>query len=210
MKRYAIVTALAFLLLAPDRVRAVPQSGPPPAARPHGAPRNADGLQCAVIRGHLVADVRQHDANLIDIGDVGPWNYEFINHRVQIWQTGADTFCVVFRNAGFFNTVAGPSPGGTGQISAGIAGPLVGSSTIAVHGALNPHPPYPTHGDAGTFNALCDAPSGTCTGVFFDWPTFYFTPGSTINVEQFEFIYFGGEHGTWVNALTGNRGDITD
>jgi len=161
-------------------------------------------------RGALVIDVAQRIRGDIDSGVAGNnWAYDSYRKRIQVWEGTPGTFCALVRYSGSFVTVAGPSPGGAGTISAGIRGSFAGVYSATVRGALNPAPGVPTTGDLGTTDYLCDAATGACPGKV-DWVQVYFNPGASFSFDWWIWVYLAGSHGLWVNASGGNLGDLHD
>jgi hypothetical protein len=109
---------------------------------------------------------------------------------------------------GHFSTYAGDSPAGCdtnpgGQIKAGVSGKFSGSFDMSVSN--------------GTFN-----PNGSCVLTTYDgwsqcdtagWVEGFFGPAATYSVGAFSFDYKASGQGLiyshWINADTGNSGDIS-
>ena len=77
--------------------------------------------------------------------------------------------------------------------------------------SLKTNPPYDLKGHIGQFDYNCNQ-SGACRSIF-DWLSTYFD--STSGFADFTqnwwgWIYHGGNDGTWVNAINGSSGDITN
>lgn len=165
--------------------------------------------------GQLVINVTHKVTNDVDsrVGG-GVWAFDNYNKQIQVWQVGANTFCAVVRYEGSFTTIAGPSPEGTDpNIAAGIRGAFEGGYRADITGTLNPNPSYRTRGNIGAFDYGCAATDpgdhSSCTGLF-SWLGTYFTSVSSFDQPWWGWVYHGGRNGTWVNAVTGNQGDITD
>lgn len=205
MKRFAFLIAVALLigLLVPEG-RAL--ASPPVPHLNWGSQLNAS--QCP--GGQLVINVVQDVVNDADSGVAGnAWAFDHYTRQIQVWQVSSDTFCALVQYEGGFVTKAGPSPAGTGTIAAGIAGTLQGGYRSTVFtGTLNSTPAYPTGGNIGTFDYKCDA-SFNCPGRV-DWVSAYFGSSSGFDLAWWGWIYHGGNNSTWVNASTGNQGDITN
>lgn len=160
--------------------------------------------------GKLVVNVVQRVINNADSGVTTPvWAFDEFTRQIQVWQTGADTFCATVKYQGSFVTIAGPSPMGLGVIEAGIKGTFEGGYTAPISGKLKATPGANTKGNIGTVDYACDA-AGACPGAFF-WADLYFEtgdPGFVFDQPWWGWIYHGGNNGTWVNASGGNSGDI--
>ena len=74
---------------------------------------------------------------------------------------------------------------------------------------LSPNPTARTRGSIGTFDYMCDV-FDNCPGRV-DWTTLYFNNGAAapLSLDWWGWIYHAGNNGSWVNAITGNSGDIT-
>jgi hypothetical protein len=165
----------------------------------------ANTSQCS---GSLVINVTQSIRNDADSGVGGNyWANDNYNRNIKVWQTAPNTFCVVTQYDGQFTTYAGASPQNTGTVGAGVTGNFSGGYTATFTGTLNPSPSKPTHGNIGTFNYNCDA-SGNCPG-YVSWTDIYFTNVSNFNEDPWGWTYVTCNNGSWVNASTGNSGDIT-
>ena len=98
-----------------------------------------------------------------------------------------NTYCATWRDSGTFVTVAGPSPGGTGTVDAGILGRLTRTAvTTNFTAAFQPH--AATSGALGTFAAP------------FDWTSLYFS-----NVQGFGLVWYSNLHTTTANGSWGSR-----
>src|SRR5581483_1972686 len=117
-------------------------------------------------------------------------------------------YCAMIDDTGSFVTFEGTSPAGSGHVSAGVVGRINGGYTTTVFtGTVNPHPAYATHGNLGTFDLEC-TDAYTCNGAY---PSFlsYFTGSPSWDYANWGWAYHTAQNGTWVNASTGNTGDIT-
>ena len=166
--------------------------------------------QC--LPGTLVVNVTQHIISDADSGVAGNyWAFDNYERHIKVWQTGLTTYCAIVRYDGEFTTVAGPSPQNTGTVAADIQGEFKGGyRTTQFTGTWAPT--KPTSGDLGTFDYACVLSAGnsvaTCPG-HVDWTTFYFSGTSGFDLAWWGWIYKTDANGTWVNAITGNLGDIT-
>jgi hypothetical protein len=160
--------------------------------------------------GPLVINVTLKVANDIDSGVGGNyWATDAYNRHIQVWQVAANTFCAIVQYEGSFVTVDGASPGNTGTVAAGATGSFEGGYRAIITGSLNPDPAYRTRGNIGKFDYGCDPGTGNCSSAF-SWPSAYFNAGYGFAYEWWGWIYHGGKNGTWVNAIDGNAGDITN
>ncbi len=176
----------------------------PPAANPQ---------QCT--QGTLVVNVNYTLKNDYDSGVAGnAWANDTINRHLQIRQVGntapnsTTQYCAMVDDNGFFVTFAGVSPAGSGHVSAGIVGRINGGyDTTLFTGTLDPSPAYATHGNLGTFNLAC-TDAYTCPGAY---PSFlsYFSGSPAWDYADWGWTYHTAQNGIWINASTGNSGDIT-
>jgi hypothetical protein len=166
-------------------------------------------LNAAACGGKPIINVRQTVLNDADSGVAGnAWAFDNFTRQIKVFQLSDGSFCATARYEGTFTTNAGISPSGAGTVSAGISAPFVGGyRATQFSGSLLTSPLASTHGNIGTFDYMCDA-SFNCPG-FVDWTTLYFSTTTGFNLDWWGWIYHGGSNGTWVNAISGNSGDIT-
>ena len=169
--------------------------------------------QCDPSSGKLVINVTQQVTGDIDSGCAGNyWAYDEYNKHMQVWQVAPNSFCVDVRYLGSFTTVAGPSPGtgcaGGAIITADIEGTFEGGYKASVTGTLKAAPSKRTKGNIGQIDYAYDASTGVCANQI-SWLTYYFNPGYNFQYHWWGWVYHGGNNGSWVNAVTGNQGDIT-
>lgn len=120
----------------------------------------------------LVVDVTQGIANVDDVGVAGNvWALDTVLERIRIWQTGTNQFCVRRDDSGSFTSFAGVSPAGTGTISAGVTGSLVGTDFLRIGGIFSPT--VPTTGYIGSVDAGCNQ-QGQCTDTSYRVVARYF------------------------------------
>ena len=159
--------------------------------------------------GPPVANVNYTLTNDYDSGVAGnAWANDTINRHLQVWQVGAGTYCAAINDTGSFVTFAGPSPESTGTVPAGVSGRIKGGYTTTVFtGTLNTSPAYSTRGNLGTFDLAC-TDANNCPGAH---PSFlsFFNPSVTWDFANWGWTYHTAQNGDWVNASTGNSGDIT-
>ncbi len=197
MKNYIVAAAGAAALLALPAFAAEPSLS----AGAH--------LHCANTVGSPVVNVTEKVKNDADSGIAGNyWALDALERHITVWQTTtAGTYCAVVRDEGSFNTLAGQkSPGNTATLTGSERGEISGGYTATITGTLLTTPSWKTHGEVGTVNYQCDA-SGNCPG-YVSWPGQYFASGFSFDQPWWGWIYRGGKFGTWVNAVSGNSGDI--
>ena len=155
----------------------------------------------------MVLNVVFQVTNDVDSGVVGNyWAVDSYMKHVQVWDMGNDTYCVSVKYDGSFVTVQGPSPNGTTTVGAGVAGTMEGGYTGLITGGAFSPGTQRTKGNIGTKDYACSTTDGACSSQF-DWVATYF-PGATLTMDYWGWIYHAGDNGTWVNASTGNDGDI--
>jgi len=215
MQRFVRAFALAAVvgLLAASGVLAAP--GP---QLNYGAQLNSS--QCG--SGKPVINVVEKVLNDADSGGAGNvWAFDSYTRQIQVWQTGFDSttnlnvYCATVQYEGSFTTVAGDSPGSDpnsippyfGSVAPDITGTMHGGYTATFEGTLSSSPEFSTHGNIGTFDYQCD-PNGNCPG-YVDWVGMYFPGYSNFAQPWWGWIYRTPHNGTWVNASSGNSGDIT-
>lgn len=166
-----------------------------------------NATQCKAGDGKLVVNVVQHVVNNADSGVGGnTWALDNFQRQIQVWQTSDTTFCATLKYQGSFVTFAGHSPGNGSEIAAGITGTFEGGYIAQITGKLKSVPGASTRGNIGTVDYACDA-SGNCPGASF-WAELYFESAFTFDQPWWGWIYHAGADGTWVNAVSGNSGDI--
>ncbi|HET9946835.1 MAG TPA: hypothetical protein VFQ63_02115 [Patescibacteria group bacterium] len=161
-------------------------------------------------KGNPVINVTQKILNDADSGEAGNyWAYDTIERRIQVWKGEKGTYCATVKYEGKFAAIAGQrSPGNTGVLTGTEKGEFEGGYRADITGALLSSPSLPTKGSIGTTDYKCDV-NGNCPGSF-DWTTKYFNTsaaGFTFSMPWWGWTYRNGHH-IWVNAITGNSGDI--
>jgi hypothetical protein len=158
--------------------------------------------------GSPLINVNQKIFNDIDSGVLGNyWAYDDIVRHITVVSLGGNNYCASVQYQGSFTTVSGFSPGGTGTVAAGVIGTFQGGYTALLTGTFNPA--VKTKGSIGTVDYECNASTGICPG-YVDWTTQFFTGGASgFNQVWWGWVYHAGNNGNWVNALSGNFGDIT-
>lgn len=148
-----------------------------------------------------------NDDDSATLGNV--WALDNYVKTVSVYPQPDGTFCAVVKTQGGFTTVAGNSPGAAydigGTVGAGVTGTFEGGYIAQFDGTFSPI--LKTKGNIGTFDYNCDL-AYNCPG-FFDWVSAYFTGNTFFNLPYWAWNYHAGNNGSWVNAITGNSGDIT-
>ena len=166
-------------------------------------------LQCANKVGKPVVEVNVKVTNDADSGIAGNyWALDALERHITLWQTGTPgTYCATIKDEGSFKTFAGQaSPGNTGVLTGKEKGEINGGYVATITGTLLPTPLWKTHGDIGKIDYQCDV-NGNCPG-YVSWVSRYFSAGYGFDQPWWGWIYRGGKYGTWVNAVSGNSGDI--
>ena len=144
----------------------------------------------------------------------GYWANDTLYRHLQIWAETDGTYCAVIDDGGSFVTWAGTGPAGTGSLSAGISGEIVGgyiTTDIVFVGTFNPNA-LPTTGNLGVYDLQCDQ-YGNCPGSAISWLAYF--GGSVSSAHYFAewgWIYHAGDHGTWLNqddVAAADSGNIT-
>lgn len=175
----------------------------PAFAAPQGQNLNAN--QCNTNGAPLV-NVTFKVTNDADSGVAGnAWANDNYNKHVQIWDQGNDSYCATVKYDGQFVTYAGASPQNTGTVVAGVKGAFEGGYQATFNGTFDPT--IKTKGNIGSYDYQCNG-TFTCPGAF-DWVSAYFPANSNFDQPYWSWTYHAGNNGTWVNASTGNSGDIT-
>jgi hypothetical protein len=157
--------------------------------------------------GSPLINVNQKISNDIDSGVLGNnWAYDDIVRHITVVSLGSNNYCASVQYQGSFTTVNGSSPGGTGTIADGVIGTFQGGYTADFTGTFNPI--VKTKGSIGSVDYACNAATGVCPG-YVDWTTQFFTGVGGFNQVWWGWVYHAGNNGNWINALSGNSGDIT-
>lgn len=160
--------------------------------------------------GTVIVNVLQGVRNDADSGVAGnAWANDNYFRNIVVVRKSSSTYCAITRYAGGFTTYAGLSPAGTGTVTAGISGVMGGGYRTNVFSAASFTPSKPVSGYIGTYNYACD-PAFNCPGRV-NWTTFYFNSGAgaTTELDWWGWLYVTRSHGSWLNAVSGNAGDIT-
>lgn len=174
--------------------------------------REVNPNMCSRV-GEPVVNVVQKVKNDADSGENGNyWAFDNYNRHITMWHSDANDptkFCAIVRYEGEFEAVAGQtSPGQPPtEIGKDVAGEMKGGYRATLTGTLLASPLWPTYGSVGTTDYNCDI-LGNCPGRI-SWPGRYFETGLTFDYDWWGWIYRAKEgHGTWVNAVSGNTGNI--
>lgn len=193
MKRIAIALALATGLAA------FLVAGT--ATADNNGPSACGGKQIVNVVYKMVND---YDSNTHG----GAWANDSITRHLKVFDLGDGTYCATVNDTGSFVTMAADSPNGTGTVPDGITGQINGGYvTNAFAATLSGSPAYKTHGNLGTFDLMC-ASAYDCPGAR---PSFlsYFDGSPSWGFADWGWTYHTAKNGAWVNAASGNSGDIT-
>lgn len=164
---------------------------------------------CSNALGNPVINVEQKVKNDADSGVGGNyWALDNYERHIRVYKTTVvNKYCALVEYEGKFVTFAGASPQNTGTVGAGVKGEMNGGYRATFDATLKATPSKPKFGNLGKFDYQCDV-LGNCPGRV-SWLGFYFD-----NVNNFDQPFWGwkyktGHNGSWVNASTGNSGDIT-
>jgi hypothetical protein len=217
MKKKVAIGSAVVLVVILGLALAVPALASPRATNT-GAQVDTGGFTftCGAPSGSRVIDVTERIVNDADSGEAGNyWGYDTILRHIQVWNTGPNAYCATVIYTGAFRAVAGQrSPGNTGVLTGDERGTFSGgyqsthftgnlyvsnSTNWPVRGEVHPEP----------VNYKCDI-QGTCPGSI-DWTTKYFSTTSGFDLAVWGWKYVATDHdGVWINASTGNSGDILD
>ena len=188
---------------------------------------NANGTElnftCAQPNGNRVINFTEKVINDADSGQAGNyWAFDTWTRHVQVWSVGPDEYCATADyEPSTFQAVGGQtSPGNNGTLTGDEYGTFQGGYVSTIFTAMldvSNATVWPANGavNGGTaINYQCDI-TGNCPG-YVDWTTQYFSGGVNLNLLEWGWIYHGKDSqdasstGTWVNASTGNTGNILD
>ena len=157
----------------------------------------------------LLVDHTQQISNDPDSSVPGPdWAHDTFSRHIQIWQEGS-VYCAEADDSGTFTSIGGAN-GISPQSGAALPEIVTGSFTGSTHGEIT----------GGTFNASnnpsdidCSTDPTTCSnGLTSYWVSSYFGNSGSYDYgsrsDGWGWTYNGGANGTWVNASSGNSGDI--
>lgn len=145
----------------------------------------------------------------------GTWddNYQAGN-RTGTWSTISgnatytdSTYCATLTYEGKANAVTGQTgPGGSGTIGADVKADMKGGYRATFSGTLKYPTLWPTKGKVGPVDYACDL-LGNCPGVV-SWTDQYFDGVDNFDQPWWGWIYKAGKHGSWLNSVDGNLGNI--
>ena len=196
----AVFLSAAVLLLNSTKTNAGPFTT---------AGNNTNPAKCETTGGALV-NVTQKIVNDADSGQAGNyWGVDTFNRHIQVFKQTDGSYCANVDYDGKFVGQAGQtSPGATGTLTGSESGTIKGGYSAVINGILKTSPELPVKGSIGTTDYQCDM-TGNCPGAF-NWVEKYFNTSSTnyaFSYAWWGWTYRSGTH-TWVNASTGNSGDI--
>lgn len=181
------------------------------------------------VKGNLIMNVTEKVINDADSGQAGDyWALDALTRTIKIYNIGADSYCAAVNYpVASFAAIAGQqspgSVGGNGGLLTGDEiGTFKGSAQFLITGQLDVIDPtnWPVSGSINGGNPVnyqCDS-SGNCPG-YVSFIGQYFAVGVTFTEPQWGWKYIGKDccapdagtsNGVWVNAATGNSGDILD
>ncbi len=163
----------------------------------------ANGVSAPVI------NVEQKVKNDADSGVTGNyWALDNFQREMTVYKTTtANVYCAIVKYEGGFVTFATTSPNGTSTVGAGIKGEMNGGYRATITGTLKASPSWKTHGNVGTFDYKCDQ-LANCPG-YVNWTDQYFNTGYGFDQPWWGWQYKTPKNGSWINAVSGNVGDIT-
>jgi hypothetical protein len=164
-------------------------------------------------REKLVINVVQKVLNDPDSGIKGNiWAYDNFTRQIQVWNVTkpgdtSTSYCAIASYEGHFITQKGQAtPNGTSTFSDNETGEFKGGFRATIIGTfLNP-PGASTKGFIGTTDCQ-HSTSSSCTGYVQSWTTLYFGSIGSFTLNWWGWTYHN-ECGTWVNAITGTKGEI--
>jgi len=158
----------------------------------------------------LLVDANQVIANDPDSSVSGPnWALDNFTRHIQIWQEGSN-YCAQADDSGTFTTLgglAGISPQSGAALPEIVTGTITGGTHGQITGTFNPANPWLNSPPAIDCSTVTNTP--ICSfGLTSYWVSNYFPSGSYADDSNWGWTYNGGADGTWVNAASGNSGDI--
>lgn len=117
------------------------------------------------------------------------------------------SYCATARYNGTFDAVAGKtSPGGAYTLDGNEDGLFKGGYRAKIKGQIKTGFPT-TFQYLGVKDYGCDIDSAVCTSRY-SWTDDYFEPGYSFEYKWWGWLYDAFGHGFWINADSGNVGDI--
>jgi len=215
MKRAATLAAAFLAFTGSGIIASAPAAAGPGNHLDWG--RSLTATETACPPGVQIVKVVQKVVNALDSG-TGLNQYghvwwatsEYIQH-IEIVETAANEFCATVKSQGSFESVGGAGPGNGGDLAPGVVGTFQGGWTNTFTGEFTNPSGLRTKGSIGTLDANCDpaVADGGCNGpVFSGYLTYYFTNVANFALPWWGWVYHAGDNGSWVNAVSGNEGDI--
>ena len=170
------------------------------------SPASADVQADCVGAKDKVVDVTRTLLNGADYAADGHiWALDSYLDHIQIWRVGEHQYCVRIEDSGTFVTFAGVSPNLTGTVSAGVTGTWTGTITAYMTGEFAPV--VPVTGYLGEYDMDCHQ-DGTCAYQAWANRLFFHSGVEHVRYADFAATFDGGAHGTWIQTMNGNTGDI--
>lgn len=161
--------------------------------------------------GDLIINVTRKVINGLDTGHCEPWARDDFMQHIQVWDEGADGFVAILKGNGTFDAFEGaktPAEPCDDTLDGDESGPFSGGVRLTFDGTFAPGDSR-THGHLGTVDQGCEQTTSSCDfSSTTGWLDDYFSSWSNLSFPWWGFIYHGGKAGTWVNASTGDCGDI--
>jgi len=139
------------------------------------------------------------------VGGGNAWAMDSYKKQILVWDLGDDQYCAVVKYLGTFDTIAGDSPQGTGTVGDDVRGHMQGGYRATFTGTFDPQ--LPTNGNIGPYDYTCNPDFSGCN--YFDWLGAYFSSYADFDQPYWAWFYNTRTNGSWLNASTGNQGDIT-
>ena len=171
----------------------------------------------------LVIDVTQSITNDIDSGVAGFWAYDNYSRSIRVWEeTDIDGefdgshFCA---QVDYYNGTFDVQPGvkspndGSIVLSGDEDGTFSGGRRAIIDGSLSEVPEWVTTGDVGSFDYGCNLADSNeegdrvCSNLV-KWQDKYFGEEYDYSDLDWGWTYTTCDHGIWVNASSGNSGNI--
>lgn len=167
--------------------------------------------KCTNATGNPIINVTQKVRNDADSGEAGNyWAFDYYTRHIKVWSTGENSYCAIVAYDGDFFAVPGQvGPGNdpvNERIDSPVNGKMSGGYRATFNGTLSGSPAWPTNGSVGTTNYRCNIVAD-CPGRV-DWVGQYFPGYSNFDQPWWGWQYKAGSHGTWINAVDGNSGNI--
>lgn len=161
------------------------------------------------IPSSLLVDVTQGVTNDVDSGLHGNWAIDNYGRHIKVWrlQVEGNTYCADVRYDGTFDVQPGVlSPQNGNPLTGNEDGIMTGGRRAQIVGHfLGDGSAWSLTGFVGSYDYGC-AIDGTCTGRF-NWVNKYFNDFKYEDL-NWGWTYTSCGHGQWINASTGNSGDI--